>query len=425
MEADISIERAEQLLLDHTISPCASEIIPLFSALGRVSCDTVTAAMDQPPFPRSPLDGFAQYHGDLSEAGKDTPVTLHVRQKIYAGDFPEFPLAPGESARVMTGAPLPRGATCVVRQEDVDWCSSKGGAAHDSVTIYTPLGEFENFCFQGEDVKKDSRLIEQGTRFDAAFIGILASQGMETVSVYRRPRVCVLSTGSELSAPGHPLPPGKIYDSNRLLLSARSVEIGAETLEQSTIPGTGMNGEGADVGARVSDDPAEIAGLIERLLPSCDMLITTGGVSVGERDSMHEVGARIGGEVLFRGLAVKPGSPAFAMLKNGKVILCLSGNPFAAFVIFELLAAPALRKLAGEKDVRHTRAGGVMRSAFDKTSRGRRFIRARIDGGDIYIPDSGHESGKLSALAGCNCLIDVPAGNRGLKIGDPAEVVMF
>ncbi|MCL1852980.1 MAG: molybdopterin molybdotransferase MoeA [Peptococcaceae bacterium] len=402
METGITLERAQKLLLEETYPVCEYEDIQLPSALGRVSCDTITAIMDQPPFHRSPLDGFAMCHRDVAQAGSDHPVVLRVRQTVHAGDFPQLSLAEGEAARVMTGAPLPAGADCVVRQEDTN-------ADAETVKINSPMGEFDNFCSQGEDIKRGALLKEKGSRLDAAAIGVLAGQGLAMIRVFRRPKVCVISTGSELTDPGQPLPPGKIYDSNRLTLSARCAEMGVEVMPGFFVP----------------DDPAAIAVAMTRALDAADLLITTGGVSVGEKDYMHMVGEQIGGTKLFAGLRVKPGGPAFAMVRDGKIILCLSGNPFAAYATFELLAAPVIRKLAGAKDVLPRRVTGVMGSVFAKGSPGRRFVRARLEGGDIFLPETGHASGTLFALMGCNCLIDIPAGNKGLQIGEKAEVLLF
>lgn len=402
METYLSVERAEQLLLEHTAAPGEFEELPLLDALGRAAYCTMTASIDQPPFNRSPLDGFAINHADISTASHDEPVSLRVTQTIFSGDSPGAPMSDGEAVKIMTGAPLPPDATCVIRQEDVDFDGK-------TVKIYTPLTKYENFCFKGEDIKRGTVLVEKGERFSPAHIGILAGQGYESVIAYRRPRVCILSTGSELSAQGKDLGPGKIYDSNRLTLSARAAEIGAQVIP----------------GGCIEDNPDKISSAINSALPGCDIIITTGGVSVGDKDYMPEVVKAIGAEVIFKGISAKPGSPVLAAKKDSKIILCLSGNPFASYVVFELLAVPAIRGLAGENCVLPRRVKGVIRSAFNKESRGRRFIRAKMEGGDVYIPESGHSSGMLYTLSGCNCLIDIPAGNRGLKDGDTVEVLMF
>jgi len=402
MENQISVEHGQQLLLEHAAPPSEIEQLPVSEALGRVLWEPAKARIDQPPFNRSPLDGYALRHSDVQAASRAHPAVLSVCRAIYAGDPPGPPLSPGTAARIMTGAPIPEGATCVIRQEAT--------AEQDGVVqVFTSLSEHENFCFQGEDVKRGTMLIPAGQRLGAAHIGVLAGQGYNSVRVYRRPRVYILSTGSELAVPGSSLSPGKIYESNRAALSARSTELGAQVLP----------------GASVVDDPERIAASLSGILPACDLLVTTGGVSVGERDYLPEVASRIGSSVLFKGVAAKPGGPVMALTLSGKLLLCLSGNPFAAWTTFELLAVPVIRRLAGEREVIPRRVRGVLDSPFPKASSGRRFVRARIEGGTVFVAAGGHGSGMLSGLVGCNCLLDIPAGSGALAAGDPVEALLF
>jgi molybdopterin molybdotransferase len=175
----------------------------------------------------------------------------------------------------------------------------------------------------------------------------------------------------------------------------------------------------------VCDEPARLTESCAALLAQCDLLITTGGVSVGSRDYMPQVGERLGAEQLFYGVDMKPGSPMLAFLARGKLMLCLSGNPFASAATFELLARPALRGLAGDAAPVPARVSGVLREAFGKRSDTRRFIRARMAGGNIYLNPGSHASGGLASLTGCNCLVDIPAGSGPLCAGDTVQAVMF
>ena len=177
------------------------------------------------------------------------------------------------------------------------------------------------------------------------------------------------------------------------------------------------------VSERAGDDPEEIAPALETLLESQDLVITAGGVSVGERDCMPQAGERLGAEALFHGLGYKPGGLTLALLKGGKLILCLSGNPFAAFMSFELLAGPVFRKLAGLKEPRLARLQAVLRGNFSKPSPNRRFLRARLAGGEVFLEREGHASGSLSSLTRCNCLVDVPAASPPLVDGSAVEVI--
>ncbi|MDR1048568.1 MAG: molybdopterin molybdotransferase MoeA, partial [Synergistaceae bacterium] len=360
------------------------------------------ARTDQPPFDRSPLDGYAARHEDLAAAGPGTPAVLTVTQKIYAGDTPEKPVGPGEAARVATGAPLPPGTDCVAAQEDTD-------RGEERVEVYISLGRHQNYVFRGEDLRAGYRIVEKGTRLKSAHIGVLAGQGIRELQVFPRPRVGVLSVGSELcpfETPLRPLP-GMIYDSNSWTLAARIREMGGEPR----------------VAKRAEDDPSRIAAALEDLLEENVLVVTAGGVSVGERDYMPLAGERLGAAPLFHGLGYKPGGITLALLKSGKPILCLSGNPFAAFMSFELLAGPVLGKLAGLKEPRLARLRAVLRGDFPKPSPNRRFLRGRLSGGEVFVEKKGHASGSLFSLTRCNCLIDIPAASPPLPDGSAVDVV--
>jgi molybdopterin molybdotransferase len=198
-----------------------------------------------------------------------------------------------------------------------------------------------------------------------------------------------------------------IYDSNSWTLAARILELGGET----------------HAAPRAADDPEEIAASLGKLLESQDLVLTAGGVSVGERDCMPQAGERLGAATLFHGLGYRPGGLTLALLKDGKLILCLSGNPFAAFMSFELLAGPVFRKLAGLKAHRSARLRAVLRGNFSKPSPNRRFLRARLAGGEVFVEKEGHAAGSLSSLTRCNGLVDIPAGSPPLPDGSAVEVI--
>jgi len=398
----LSVEEAIAMLLDTVKAPDRHVTLPLLDGLGRVLAEDIAAVTDQPPFDRSPLDGYAVSHNDIASASEKTPVALRVAQTIYAGDFPAAPLFTGEAARIMTGAPLPDGATCVIRQED----TARSG---ETVHIHTPLCKHENYCFRGEDVARGQPLLCKGERLNSASMGILAGQGRNFVRVYPQPTVYILPTGNELLAAGMPPQPGKIFDSNYYTLSARAMELGAQVAPSINL----------------DDDPDILAAALTDYRPDCQLIVTTGGVSVGEHDYMPQVGETIGANVLFHGIAAKPGGPALAMEKDSVLILSLSGNPFAAFATFELLAVPALRKISGETAIMPRYAKGRMAEHFSKPSKGRRFLRACIEDGNVFFPGKGHASGILSSLAGCNCLIDIPAGTSPLERGMEVKVILM
>ena len=216
----------------------------------------------------------------------------------------------------MTGAMLPQGCDCVLRQEDTD--------LGNPVRIYASLPPYKNYVYQGEDYRTGSLLLPAGTRLDAAALGVLASAGLTEVAVRRRPKVGLLTTGDEVVEAGQPLPPGKIYGSNGALLTARLTELGIPSLCR-----------------HAADSPAAVAKAMEGMLADCDLLITTGGVSVGDKDIFHQALPLLGAERVFWKVDLKPGTPAMFSRYKGKPILSLSGNPFAAFTTFELLPPAA------------------------------------------------------------------------------------
>ena len=395
------VEEAVARILNALDVPEKTEEIPLLQALGRVAAGDVCARVAQPPFDRSALDGYALRAADIAAAGPETPVTLPVSRYLCAGSDPGGPLAPGTAARIMTGAPVPAGADCVLRQEDTE---SNG----QTVTFHAPVEARANVCFAGEDIAPGKCLVSAGTRLDEVTLGLLAGQGVQTVTVYAKPRAALMPTGDELCSPETPLRPGKIYDSNGPMLAARMLRLGAEPTLLAAGP----------------DDPAALAGKLARLLAEYPLVITTGGVSVGDRDYLPQAAEEAGAKLLFYGIDAKPGTPALAAGKDGHVLLCLSGNPFASFATFELLARPALAKLQGA-DPAPVRVRAALANGFGKPSPLRRFVRATLMGGVVTLPKGGHFSGGIGALAGCNCLVDVPAGSRALNAGDEVEVILL
>ena len=395
MVTGLSLEQAVERMTDG-LAPLGSQTLALDSALGRTLASHVTAPLDQPPFDRSPLDGYALRSADLAGACPQRPAVLKVVDTVYAGDRAHIPVCSGQAVRIMTGAMLPPGCDCVAAQEDTDRA--------DPVSVFVSLPPHQNYVRRGEDFRAGSLLLAAGTRLDAAALGLLSSAGITEVPVCRRPRVGLLTTGDEVVEAGQPLPPGKIYGSNGMLLSARLAELGIPSLCR-----------------HAADTPAAAAAAMAELLTGCDLLITTGGVSVGDKDIFHQALPLLGAERIFWKVDLKPGTPAMYSTYRGKPILSLSGNPFAAFTTFELLARPLLAALAGEPQLLPRQTEGVLDTPFPKASPRRRFVRGRYEEGRVALP-TGHSSGQLASLVGCSCLVELPAGSPPAEAGQAVRV---
>ena len=385
----------------------ATERVPLDDACGRIAARDLCARMDQPPFDRSPLDGYALHSADTAGAGEETPVTLPVVMKLYAGDAPAAVLPAGCAARIMTGAPLPPGADCVLMQELTD-------SGEEQVRIYAQLQPNANVVFRGEDIAAGAPIAAAGTVLTPAHIGVLAGQGIPDAEVFRPLTVGVLATGSELLEAGEAWAPGKIYDANGIQNAARLRQLGFAVERQ-----------------QCSDSPEVITGKMQELLTCCDAVITSGGVSVGQKDYLPLVLEKLGAQLLVEGVAQKPGSPMLAATLNGKLVFCLSGNPFAAAATLEQYAIPALLRAAGRREESCIPARTVctLTNGFSKASKGNRYLRATACGGKVTLPGAGstevHSSGALSAMMGCNCLVEIPAGSGPVEPGMEVEVLCF
>ena len=399
---DIELEQAVEILLAHASPVTETEDVPLLDAVGRVAAEDIKAGFDNPPFDRSPLDGYTFAAASTRMATAESPVTLRVVAEECAGDFFAGTVGAGECVRIMTGGAIPQGCDCVVRQEDV----REDG---DAIRVPFTSKPYENYCYAGEDIKKGTVILRQGQIIRAAQIAVLASEGHATVRVHRRVRVAVASTGDELLQPGEPLRPGKIYNSNLYLLAGRLKELGAEVTVVGSVP----------------DDVERAAEVIASYADKVDVFLTSGGVSVGKKDIMHGVVPALGAERLFWRVCMKPGAPAIAYTRGRLLGIALSGNPFAAFATFELMAKPALLRIAGQTDVLPARRRAVLADAFPKECLGRRFLRARMEAdGRVSLPDQ-HESGSLFSAAGCDAFVDVPAGTKPLAAGTEVEVVIL
>lgn len=400
----VNIDEQEALdIITHSVRPLGSERVSLLDGLGRILAQDILAPLDTPPFDRSPLDGYALRAQDTVGASKETPVILAVVDTVYAGDVAAVAVEAGQAVRIMTGAMLPPGCDCVLMQERTD-------LGYPNVEIYQALKPYDNYCYQGEDYRQGIVLLQAGQRIDAAVIGVLASAGLTAdIPVYRTPRVAVLATGDEVVDPScAPLPAGKIYGSNAHLLRARLVELGMAQVQFS----------------QIGDDPQAVANQLAMLCKTHDAVITTGGVSVGDKDIFHQALPLLGAEQLFWRVQLKPGTPLMYSLFENTPILSLSGNPFAAAATFELMARPLLAVLANDPSLPMAQTDAVLSNGFGKKSPGRRYLRGTYENGKVTLPDA-HASGQILSFVGCNCLVDIPAGSAPLQPGDSVSVRLF
>lgn len=405
----LSLEQAVELVTAHAERIAESEEASLLAALGRTLAEDYVARIPAPPFDRSPLDGYTFAAAATAGATADSPARLNIIGEECAGEFYAEAVPAGAAVRIMTGGAIPTGCDCVIRQEDVT-------VDGDTLSVPMEMHQHENYCFAGEDIAAGTLLAKKGERLTAPLIAVLASSGYSRVRVVRPVRIALASTGDELVTPGTPLAPGKIYNSNLYLIAGRLRELGFAPEIVGILP----------------DDEAQAARLIGSYAGRVDLFLTTGGVSVGKKDIMHGVVARVGTRLFWK-VGMKPGGPALAYTMTGATAtgaphetlgIALSGNPFAAYATFELIARAALRSLSGDDSLECPRVQAVLTNEFTKPSRGRRFIRAYYEDGRVRIPEQ-HASGSLFSAVHCNAFIDIPAGTGPLARGTKVEVVVF
>jgi molybdopterin molybdotransferase len=388
------------------LAPLPVREVALADALGCVLATDVAAAEDLPPFANSAMDGFAVRGADLAGAGEDHPVALEIAGEVFAGTGRLPTVSPGAAARIMTGGAMPPGADTVV---PVEQTSVEG----DSVLVRLDPGPGRFVREAGEDVRRGTVVLERGRALDPAAIGMLASVGRKTVPVHPRPRVMVVSTGDELVDPGEPLGPGQIRDSNSWLLVAQVRSAGADALRCD----------------KLRDDPAALRRGFALAAAEGDLVLTSGGVSVGDRDYTKQVLATLGDVRSFK-VAMQPGMPQAFGVAAGTPLYGLPGNPVSCFVVFETLVRPGLRRLAGHPDDRLdrprvvARLGEPVRSPAGKVS----FLRVRLEVGDegLLATLTGNQgSGVLSSCVAADGLAVVPAEHRELPAGSAVQVVLL
>ena len=396
----ISLEQAQESILGAIPSPDIEYISPT-AARDRVLALDIRATLNLPAFDNSAMDGFAVRSQETLGATSESPITLRDLGISAAGDATAPDVQAGTCVRIFTGAPIPQGADAVVMQEDTRQVG-------DQVHILDSVRAWENVRFKGEDIRSGNVVLTAGRRLNSAALGLIAALGINTLQVGRRPRLTILATGDELKDSSEPLAEGQIYESNRLMISAMLEAAGALCQYMAIVP----------------DDPLATENALAQALDSSDAVVTTGGVSVGERDHIKSAFCRLGGQLHLWRVAIKPGKPfAFGQL-GGKLLFALPGNPVSAFVTGLLLVRPAVLRFQGAHRVHLPRFNAVAGERFENHGDRRHFVRVLINNEHRVVSAGTQAAHFMGSLALAEGLVDLGPGTT-IQPGETLEVLNF
>ncbi|MEK3882037.1 gephyrin-like molybdotransferase Glp [Paenibacillus sp. PL2-23] len=441
-------EAQRRVLLLAAARRTASELTPLAACGGRRLAESLRATSDWPPFARAGLDGYAVRAADTALASPQAPATLRVVDSVAAGGLASATITPGTAARIMTGAAVPEGADAVVMLEQTAEAAAGGEPAARMVRIAAAASPGQHVAPRGEEFRLGSPIVEAGELLAPGHVALLGTFGYAAVPVYKRPRVAIFATGSELLPVEAPLVPGRIRDSNSAMVDALVRECGAEPLMCGTLP----------------DDPVALRAALAEASERAELIVTTGGVSVGDYDAMAELLRELeaweeagssysadegleevhtdstgvaeasgrggqGSMLLFNRVSMRPGSPTSAALLNGRLVLALSGNPGACFVGFELFAGPALRAMQGAASPDLPSIKAVLGEDYSKGSPHTRYVRAKLrfgEDGRVYADAARFgKSSMMASLAESDGFAVIPSGSRGAAAGELVQVLLL
>jgi len=401
----LELEKAQETILASIPAP-KNETVPLAEAYRRIVTEKISASTDLPPFDNSAVDGYAVRSREITSATTQNPVLLQLAGKIAAGENFRGELSPGQCIRIFTGSTLPPGADAVVMQEDTQVDTNKPR----EVLFLDSAKPWENIRFRGEDIKRGATISTAGAKLGATQIALLAASGVAQVSSGRRPSVALLATGSELreSANASELAPGQIYESNRAALAPLIVAAGGIPSIFPIVP-----------------DDAEVTRMaLSRAFAECDIVVTCGGVSVGEMDFVKSGFEELGGHLQFWKVAIKPGRPFVFGRHRDKLLFGLPGNPVSAFVTFLLLVRPALLRWQGATAVGLPASAGVLTEPFSNPDSRRHFIRVLQDTKGKVRSAGTQASHMLSSLALADGLVDMPP-KTNFETGKTVQVLRW
>lgn len=417
----LSIDEARDRILER-VGRLGVEDVPVDAAAGRVLAADLVAGEAIPPFDNSAMDGYAVRAADTGGASDESPVSLRAIGEVPAGATADMTVGEGEAVRIMTGAPMPAGADAVVMVEHTaEYARAREGAARaasdtsvsspDTVTILKPVSVGENVRFSGEDVSPGLTVIERGTRLNAAHIGLAAALGHAELTVSARPTVAVISTGDELVEPGVPLGPGQIRNSNAFSIAAQVAEAGGVPLRLGI----------------AKDTEEDVRAKLREGLERADVVVTTGGVSVGDYDVVKAVLESLG-DMVFWKVAMKPGKPlAFGVLE-GKPVFGVPGNPATSLVIFEMFIRPALLAMQGRasflRPVVEAILDSPMKKKGDRTHLARGVVHFEADGAHAR-PAGPQGSAVLTTMAKANALLWLERDRTAYEAGDRVRAILL
>ncbi|WP_026690286.1 gephyrin-like molybdotransferase Glp [Alteribacter aurantiacus] len=406
----IPVPEAQKRVIELAKKSTKTETVTIQEADNRTLAEPIYADHDIPPFDRSPLDGFAVQSEDTTHATSETPVLLEVMETVGAGHVAKPVTKQGQAVRVMTGTMMPDGCDAICMFELTNEVKKDGKTY---IEIKRPFKKGDFVSFKGEETKEGDPLIQAGTRITAGVKAVLATFGYAKINVIKRPVVGIFATGTELLEVDEPMEPGKIRNSNAYMIAAQVEEAGAT----------------ARYYGKLADDFDPCYHAISESLKDVDMLITTGGVSVGDFDFLPAIYEKLGARVLFNKIAQRPGSVTTVAELDGTFLFGLSGNPSACFVGFELYTRPVIQTFLGSKTPFLTQTKATLTKDFPKPNPFTRFIRSEVgytnDGTLTTGPVGFDKSSTVTSLAHTTCFTVLPGGSRGYKAGEQVDVLLI